>query len=78
MLILSRPDYFEKCFIPFIKSQNFTENPVNRSIEQVLNENFSGAEKIYSYDLRPDGTPEIIMQKGNQKKIKIREIFICF
>lgn len=69
LLVISRPDYFEKCFIPFVKTRKLVDNPVDRSVREVLNEKFPDAKKIYSYDSDVHGNPKIIMQKGENRAI---------
>ena len=66
LLVLSRPDFFEKTFIPFVRSREYPQNPVDQSVRRVLKENFSNSKIIHSHDFHENGFPKVFMQKGRK------------
>ena len=66
LLVLSRSDFFEKTFIPFVRSREYPQNPVDQSVRRVLKENFSNSKIIHSHDFHENGCPKLFMQKGRK------------
>ena len=65
LLIISRPDFFEKCVVPFVKeNSNNLQDPIDASAKSQIEKMFQGKEIIFDYELHPNRRPKILMQTG--------------
>ena len=65
LLIISRPDFFEKCVVPFIKeNSNNLQDPIDASAKSQIEKLFQGEEIVFDYELHPNRRPKILMQTG--------------
>jgi len=63
LLIISRPDFFEKCVVPFIKeNSNNLQDPIDASAKSQIEKLFQGKEIVFDYELHPNRRPKILMQ----------------
>ena len=81
VLIISRPDFFEKCVVPFIKqNSNNLQDPIDASAKSQIENLFNGKEIIFDYELHPNRRPKILMQTGkiifSTKRLSITRKFV--
>lgn len=65
-LVISRPDFFEKCVVPFIQESEHTsvQDPIDASAKKVIRDLFKGSEIIFDYEMYPNRLPKVLMQTG--------------
>ena len=66
LLIISRPDFFEKCVVPYIlrNSEENVQDPIDASAKTQIKKLFDEKEVIFDYELYPNRRPKILMQTG--------------
>ena len=65
-LVISRPDFFEKCVVPHIQrsSEDMVRDPIDSSAKELITTTFGEFEVIFDYEMSINRLPKFLMQTG--------------